>query len=372
MDNQPVLEFSPAEFVSILNQTLEYAYSRVVVVGELSSFRVARGKWVYFDLKDDEAKVSFFGSVFALPGPLEDGMMVRAVATPRMHQQFGFTLNFRQLQVAGEGSLKKAADLLAMKLEKEGLFDAARKRQLPAYAEMVAVVSAAGSAAESDFNKVALQRWPSLKIALEDALVQGTEAAESIVAAISRANQHPAAEIIVITRGGGSADDLAAFNDERVVRAIAASRLPTVVAIGHENDLSLAEMVADKRASTPTDAAVLVAADAAQENQLLQQLSVGLRQTLKSMLESSAGAVSSTNGLLQQRIFGLVDSEFNKLELQRKVVESLDPLRPLRQGYGLVTSSGKRLFSVKNIKPGTHIDVRLADGTINAKVEGVK
>ncbi len=372
MQQSGLLEFSPAEFVAILNQTIEFAYPQVAVVGELSSFRVARGRWVYFDLVEKDAKVSFFGSVYSLPGPLEDGMVVRAIATPRLHPQFGFTLNFSSIQVAGEGSLKKAANLLMLKLEKEGLFDANRKRQLPSYPEVVALVSAKGSAAESDFKKVSLARWPSLEISHEDAIVQGAEAPESVLAAIARANQLVAAELIIITRGGGSAEDLAAFNDERVVRAIAGSRLPTVVAIGHEKDYSLAELAADVRASTPTDAAILVTVDVRNEAQVLEQVSSTLAGQIRAIAQSCIAELNHVAQNLTQQVGGLIESEMSQLLLQAQVVAGLDPEKPLRQGYALVTQSGKRLYSAKDAAVGGQLKIRLADGTINSKVEGIE
>ncbi len=371
MDRLTTQEFSPTDFVAVFNQTIDFAYNQVVLVGELSSYRVSRGRWVYFDLKDEYSRVSFFGSVHDLPGPLEDGMILRAMATPRLHPQFGFSLNFSQLNVAGTGSLKRAADLLTIKLEREGLFDPTRKRTLPAFPEVVALVSAKGSAAESDFYKIAKLRWPSLGLHAEDALVQGAEAPESIVAAIARANQQVTAEVVVITRGGGSVEDLAAFNDERVVRAIAASRLPSVVAIGHEKDFSLAELAADARASTPTDAAMMVTADAGHQLEILAHLGTNLDQDVKSALDTAWEATILIRESIKQQIVTLLESETLRLRLRAQLVAGLDPLKPLKQGYALVSVSGKRLFSVTGVNQGNILDVRLADGTINASVEGI-
>jgi exodeoxyribonuclease VII large subunit len=128
MDSLPT--FTPSDFVASLNQTFEYAYPQVVVEGEIANFKVSKGKWVYFDLKDDEASVKFFGSVYSLPGPLEDGLVVKVTGSPRLSQLYGFSVNFRAIQAVGEGSLKRAADLLRAKLDREGLFDPARKRTI--------------------------------------------------------------------------------------------------------------------------------------------------------------------------------------------------------------------------------------------------
>ncbi len=370
--NQIPIELTPIEFVSLLNQTLDFAYSSVVIVGELSSFRIARGKWVYFDLKDDEAKVSFFGSVYTLPGPLEDGLIVRVKATPRLHPQFGFSLNFSQITVAGEGSLKRAADLLALKLEKEGLFDQSRKQPLPPYPETIVLVSAKGSAAESDFHKITRARWPMLEIISIDALVQGAEAADSIVQAIAQANQISQAEVLVITRGGGSTEDLAAFNDEKVVRAIAGSRLPSIVAIGHEKDFSLAEQVADARASTPTNAAMLVTADAVHEQEILATCIADITRQVNSIVQISESTLNDSCNRLKTHLDNLISKELSNLNLKSHLVASLDPIKPLRQGYAVLIKSGKRIYSVNDVQLGNRLDLRLSDGTISTIVEGFK
>ncbi len=217
---------------------------------------------MYFDLKDDESSVKFFGTVYALPGPLEDGMVVRVSGSPRLHPQYGFSVNYTNIQPVGEGSLRKAADLLAAKLEKEGLFAPERKRALPYPPGRVALITAGGSAAYADFVKILNARWRGVAVEHFDVLVQGEQAPGQIVSAIAAANALAAVpDVLVLTRGGGSAEDLAAFSTEPVVRAVAGSRVPTLVAIGHEVDFSLAELAADRRASTPSNAAELLTPD---------------------------------------------------------------------------------------------------------------
>src|SRR5581483_12363015 len=151
--------FTPADFIAALNQTLEFAYPSVVIEGELSNFRVSKNRWVYFDLKDELASVPLFGTVYSLPGPLEDGLTIRVVGMPRMHPRFGFSVNFQSILPVGEGSLKKAADLLLQKLSAEGLFEPERKRPLPQIPETIGLVTAAGSAAAADFEKILNERW---------------------------------------------------------------------------------------------------------------------------------------------------------------------------------------------------------------------
>ena len=143
----PEIIYSPTDFVAVINQTLEYAYPRVTIEGELANFRVSKNRWVYFDLKDENANVSFFGTIYQLPGPLEDGLMVRAIGLPRLHPRFGFSVTLESLVPVGEGALKKASDLLHKKLEKEGLFAPERKRSLPLTPQRIGLITAAKSAA---------------------------------------------------------------------------------------------------------------------------------------------------------------------------------------------------------------------------------
>src|SRR5581483_10309395 len=175
---------APAEFVVLLNQTLEFAYPQVTVEGELSGFRVSKNRWVYFDLQDDQASVKFFGSVYNLPGPLEDGMKLRGVGSPRRHPRVGRSMNIQSITPSCEGSIKKAFQLLQAKLEKEGLFALERKRPLPAFPTRVGLVTAAGSAAYADFVKILNERWGGLDIDFVDVFVQGRQAPGQITAAL--------------------------------------------------------------------------------------------------------------------------------------------------------------------------------------------
>jgi exodeoxyribonuclease VII large subunit len=162
---------SPVDFVALLNQTLEFAYPTVTIEGELSNFRISKNRWVYFDLQDDAASVKFFGTVYMLPGPLEDGLKLRVVGSPRLHPRFGFSINILSMAPVGEGSIKKAADLLAAKLEAEGLFDPARKRLLPPAPKTIGLITAAASAAYADFIKILNERWGGIEILLADVYV---------------------------------------------------------------------------------------------------------------------------------------------------------------------------------------------------------
>jgi len=361
---------APAEFVVLLNQTLEFAYPQVTVEGELSGFRVSKNRWVYFDLQDDQASVKFFGSVYNLPGPLEDGMKLRVVGSPRLHPRFGFSINIQSITPAGEGSIKKAFQLLQAKLEKEGLFALERKRPLPAFPTRVGLVTAAGSAAYADFVKILNERWGGLEIDFVDVFVQGQQAPGQITAALELLNKSSnLPDVIVITRGGGSLDDLAAFNDERVVRAVAASRAPTLVAVGHEVDFSLAELAADVRASTPSNAAQMLVPDRRAELASL----AGLRQNLKHQLLAKQShlvnelklAGQALQNLLRQRL----QAEIHSLESARRLLALFDPAAALKRGYAIVRRGQDHIKSIVGINAGDKLNIQITDGTITATVE---
>src|SRR6056297_2371862 len=231
--SEPVLSVSDA--LSFINQTLEIAYPSLTIVGELANFKVSKDRWVYADLKDESAKMRLFGTVYQLPGPIEDGMMMEITGEPRLHPQFGFSFQIRSMRPVGEGTIKKASMLLRAKLEKEGLFSSERKRPIPYPPERVALITADSSAAYADFMKIAHTRWPKLAIDVHNTAVQGQDAVSELVTAIEKVNKMSVQpDVIVLVRGGGSSDDLSAYSSEQVVRAIAASRVPTLVAIGHE------------------------------------------------------------------------------------------------------------------------------------------
>lgn len=367
------LVFSVAEFVAYLNQTLEAAYPYVVIEGELSNFKVSRGRWVYFDLKDEEASVRFFGTVYNLPGPLEDGMVVRVSGNPRLHPQFGFSVNFQTVQPVGEGDLRKAADLLTAKLAGEGLFAAERKRPLSYPPRRIALLTAHGSAAYADFTKILNARWRGIVVDYFDVLVQGEQAPQQIVQAIAAANALPEPpEVLVLTRGGGSADDLAAFSDERVVRAVAASRVPTLVAIGHEVDESLAELAADRRASTPSNAAELLTPDRTVVLGQLRELRGELNSSLRDVLHRQQEQLDRQRESLQRELEVVFAAAATRLHTYRRLLEAYDPTAALHRGYALVRAEGRLVRRIADLQVGARVQLQLADGTAQATIEETK
>lgn len=367
------LLFTPSDFVAVVNQTLEYAYPSVAVVGEIANFRVSRGRWVYFDVKDESASVKCFGTVYALPGPLEDGMVVQVNAQPRLSPQYGFSLNFQTITPVGEGSLKRAADLLLAKLDKEGLFDPARKRTLPYPPAHIGLIASKESAAYADFHKVLNARWGGVKISHVDVQVQGEQAVGDIVRALEVLNQHgEPPEVIVITRGGGSADDLAAFSTEQVTRAVAASRIPTLVAIGHEVDISLAELAADQRASTPSNAAELLVPDKQAVIGRLKENSKQLSRAVEIIYERQSAYVTTTKQQLTRSLEHIYEIAVQQIRQYKTVLSVLNPEAALRRGYAVVRSEGGVIRSVQQVSKGAVVSLQFYDGQASAEIKEVQ
>lgn len=375
MTGRDELQFGVAEFIAYLNQTLETAYPFVSIEGELSNFRISKNRWVYFDLKDESepAMLKCFAVIYALPGPLEDGMRVRVTGSPRLHPLYNFSFQVQQIMPVGEGSLKKAADLLRVKLEAEGLFEPARKRSLPRFPKRIALITAGQSAAYADFIKIAGARWGNLTVEHYDVLVQGEESPGQVVAALAAANgaANPV-ETVVLIRGGGSAEDLAAFNDERVVRAVATSRIPTLVAIGHEVDISLAELAADMRASTPSNAAELLLPDRGAERRHVQSMGQALDEYLSTYIAQKSQDVATLSNRLDDGLVNLFGRAKDQAARMRQLLEVLDPRRPLDMGYALIHRAGGTIHSVAPVSIGDALTIELGDGTIDTKVTNIK
>lgn len=353
--------FTVSDFVALTNQTLEYAYPSVEVEGEVASFKVNQAKYVFFDLKDKDASVGCFMTVWQLRQPIEDGMKIIVTASPKLTQWGKFSLTVRALRPSGEGSLKKSFELLRAKLDTEGLFASDRKRALPAVPQHIAVISSTQAAGYTDFIKIVNDRWGGLKIDVAHVQVQGVDAPDQIIRALKYFNgKEMLPEVIVIIRGGGSADDLSAFNDELLAREIATSRVPTLVGVGHEVDESLADLAADVRAATPSNAAQLVVPDR-------QEIIRSVRYRVQSVLPRTLQAVEASRLQLAEtleRAFGSIERRYQQIENQvghqRQVLAQLNPNTILKRGYALIRGEQK---------VGSRIEIETHQAIIEAKVE---
>jgi exodeoxyribonuclease VII large subunit len=258
----PRTVLSVSQLTLKIKQLLEEEFEFIWITGEISNFRIPASGHAYFTLKDAAAQIAavmFRGVRRTLRFEPRDGLSVIGLGRISVYPPRGtYQIILEYLEPAGAGALQQAFEALKAKLAAEGLFDESRKRPLPLLPRKIAVVTSATGAVFHDICRVTLRRFPNLAIQLVPAAVQGAAAVDAIVAAIALANRHAGAEVIILARGGGSLEDLQAFNSEPVARAIAASRLPVVSAVGHETDFTIADFVADLRAPTPSAAAEIV------------------------------------------------------------------------------------------------------------------
>ena len=356
-------KFTVTEFNEILNQSLEYAYTGVSVVGEVAEYKISQGKWVFFNLKDDESVINCFIPLFSLRVPLEDGMKIMVKGTPKLTKWGKFSFTVTSILPVGEGSIKKSFELLKAKLEKEGLFSPEKKRPLPPDLSKIGVISSETAAGYADFVKILGERWGGLKITLARTQVQGLSAADQIIRALNYFNEHSSVEVIAIIRGGGSKDDLAVFNDENLVRAVAASKIPVITGIGHEIDTSLADLAADIVGSTPSNVAQLLTKD---KSSLIESNKTRLA-SLKSLIFDRIETKKSENRTkltsVTHEIVVKITTFLDKNAQIRRILASLNPENVLKQGYAILKG---------NISPGNVVKITTYSEIIETEVKTVK
>ena len=378
-------KFSPSEIVAVINETLEYSFSSVLIEGEVASFKVNQGKWIFFDLKDDETSIGCFMPLWSLKMPIEDGMKVVVRGVPKLTRWGKFSFTVSAVQPVGEGNLKKSFEMLKKKLEEEGLFDETKKRPLPEDLERLGVISSTAAAGYADFIKILNARWGGIKVSVAHTQVQGLDAAEQIIRALRYFNERNEVQVIAILRGGGSADDLAVFNNEDLVRAVAASKIPVIAGIGHEVDVSLVDLAADKRASTPSNAAELLVRDRKAEEEKIRKALNRTRQVILQEIERAEKNNSSKierisrslnekyilpvlreteNKIynIQQKIKNEISRYDNELKHKMKLLETLNPEKVLKQGYAILSG---------NITLGSVVKITTLDKEIKAEVKEI-
>lgn len=293
---------SVSQLVEVTNMAMGQL-GAVTVEGEVSDYRVVHNKWVTFSIKDQESTVPCFMPVWQLRVQIEDGMVVRVIGMPKLRNKGFFSFVLSQVAPAGEGALKRAFELLQQKLAAEGIFADDRKRALPQFPQHVALVTSREAAAYADFLKVLRERIGGLHISFIHTQVQGADAPQQIISALNTANTDlQNLDAIVLVRGGGSLEDLQAFNDEAVVRAVASSRTPTIVGVGHERDVTLAELAADVRASTPSNAAELLVRSRMEVLGGIEYARTRLQAIMRDSLNQSKADIYRHTRVLQTRI----------------------------------------------------------------------
>ncbi|MBQ2638552.1 exodeoxyribonuclease VII large subunit [Candidatus Saccharibacteria bacterium] len=356
-------KFTVSEFIAYCNQTLEYSYSGCVIEGEVTSLKTSQGKWVFFDLKDEESSVNCFIPVWNLRVELSEGMKVLVKGTPKVTAWGKFSLTVQAIQPVGEGNIKKSFEALKKKLEKEGIFDAAKKRPLPRELSRIGVISSTQAAGYADFIKIINERWGGLEIFVCHTQVQGLAAPDQIIRALEYLNERSEVEVIAIIRGGGSADDLACFNDEKLVRKISSSKIPVITGIGHEVDESLSDLAADVVASTPSNAAQMLTRDKKAEISNLHDNILRIKTQIISRIELTQNDIKLKTVGISAKILSNIESSIYKVDNLKRVLKSLNPENVLKNGYAIIT--GK-------IKIGEEIGIETEELKIKAKISEVK
>ena len=378
-----------------IKETLEGAFMPFWMGGEVGSLLLHRSGHAYFQMKDEKCqiKVCWFGGASQCRSlGVENGTLVEVWGNLSVYDVRGeYQFNVKKLRLAGIGALQQRFEMLKNKLAAEGLFDQERKKAIPALPRKIGVVTSPEGAAIRDFLQILSRRFPNVEVKIYPSPVQGAGAAEKLAEGIKFFNRPGLADVIVITRGGGSMEDLWCFNEEILARAVAASKIPVISAVGHEIDFTICDFVSDLRVPTPSAAAELVIGrhddisgtiDRAAKD-MLNILRTSCAQINARLEKLSARAayfdpVRQLN-MLRQRIDELeirsdvaVKMAFtgkkSRLETLETALQAFDPRNQLERGYAMVLDpSGKKVISSSKLQPGTEIKIRFADGTVGAK-----
>ncbi|HIO74539.1 MAG TPA: exodeoxyribonuclease VII large subunit [Candidatus Marinimicrobia bacterium] len=393
--------FSVSQITAEIKALLDGAFPAVWVEGEISNFthHFASGH-MYFTLKDEKAELRaamFRGYNEHLKFPVENGMMVLANGDISVYEARGqYQLLVRRMEPAGVGTLYLAFEALKKKLEGEGLFDESRKQSLPSYPFRIGIVTSGSGATIQDIRNVLSRRAPHLELILRPTLVQGNAAAEDIISAIGELEKIGDLDCIIVGRGGGSLEDLWAFNEEKVVRRIAAATVPIISAIGHETDLTLSDFSADLRAPTPSTAAELVSPALSDIRSGLDEVAWRLGEGLKNRVQSSWQQLDgqvSRYGFQQPRVLLERGTEYlnetaERLARNVRVIlamknanhgsvsgrlSAVNPTAILERGYAIpYTLPDKRnLKSVRGVKKGDRFSLHLSDGKLESEVKKI-
>lgn len=371
----------------------------LAVKGEISNYKLYPSGHHYFTLKDAESSircVMFKGNASKLRFTPENGMGVTAVGRVTVFpRDGGYQLYCTELLPEGMGDLHIAFEQLKDKLSKEGLFDASHKKPLPRYPKTIAVITSSAGAAVRDMIRILGKRWPMTKVVVLPVRVQGAEAPPEIVGAIRYANKFKVGDLIITGRGGGSIEDLWAFNDERVARAIYESEIPVISAVGHEPDVTIADYVADLRAATPSNAAELAVPDMSEMLETLSSLEVRTLQAIRKKLSekrarlsdlSSRRVLQNPTAYIDQKRLELDSSQnalisrYERLINLRKQkyihyaasLDALSPLKVLGRGYSITTDeNGSAISFAEAVGVGDKLNVHLKSGALKCTVDEV-
>ncbi len=399
--------YTPTPKVYSVNELNNYAKGlldndenlrHIFVTGEVSNYKAHYSGHLYMTIKDEVASIKavmFAGNASRLRFSLENGMKVLIFGTVSLFPRDGsFQLYINDMQPDGMGALSVAFEQLKKKLAAEGLFSEAHKKSIPFFPERVGVVTSATGAAIQDIFNVLKRRYPVAEVVVRPAQVQGEGAAEDIAQAIKEFNSTNGADVLIVGRGGGSIEDLWAFNEEVVARAVFESKIPVISAVGHETDYTICDFVADLRAPTPSAAAELAVPDANELKGELLAYKQQLYSFVKNQLATERNKLSAIekSGALKDPVIKLNETRRNLLYLSEKIadltqaqldsqklkfsalvgkMDALSPLGVITRGYAIVNKDEKLLTNISQFNVGDNISVKLTGGTVKAQVTEV-
>ncbi len=368
--------WSVTRLTTTTRRLVEGEFNRPIWIrGEVLACKVWNSGHWYFNLRDANSQVRcclWKRDVPRAATPPADGTEVFVLARPGFYEAKGeFQVSIlRMLPTAGIGQAQRELERVKLLLHKDGLLDPARKRPLPAYVGILAVVTSTAGAALRDIITVARRRWPAVRVLVVNARVQGEGAVPELARALALVNRLPGVEVCILGRGGGGREDLAAFNSEAVCRALAAVRVPTISAVGHETDISLTDLVADVRAATPSAAAELALADRQAVSRALDQLASRLAGGLGGRTRLGLERVERAGDRLHAALEAGIERRRQQVARLGAQLDALSPLRVLDRGYAVPTGSdGRVLKRQAEFVAGQPFRLRVADGRVDARVE---
>ena len=400
MNSQPQRDgkiLTVSELTRMIKGSLEESFPHVWLQGEISNFKRHTSGHLYFTLKDEAAQISgvmWRSRAENLLFSPEDGMEVQARGAITVYPPRGnYQIDVVRMLPVGIGELQLAFEQLKRKLEAEGLFDPAKKKPIPEFPHAIGVITSPTGAALQDIRSVLERRQPSVEVVVLPVRVQGPGAAEEIAVAIREMNQYGDIDVLIIGRGGGSLEDLWAFNEEVVARAIYQSSIPVISAVGHEIDFSISDFVADLRAPTPSAAAEMAVRDRAEILDILGNYCYSMKQNLTERVKTFRDRVGSLVAsysfnrpkdlLLQysQRIdeiersltsvtARMLERSQGELATLTQTLEALGPRNVLKRGYVIVMKDGKTIMRARGLEEGDKTELRFHDGSRKARIEG--
>lgn len=389
------LALTVSEITRRIKHSLESSFGSIVVQGEISNFKRHTSGHIYFTLKDDASQISavlWRSRAHALSFPAEDGMKVVVTGRLTVYEVRGaYQIEVSSIRPVGIGELQIAFEYLKRKLAAEGLFDPDHKKPLPEYPDRIGIITSPTGAALHDILNILQRRFPAVEVLIRPTIVQGGNAVPDIVEALEDLNRVGGVDVVILGRGGGSMEDLWAFNEEAVARAIFSSSIPVVSAIGHEIDFTIADFVADLRAPTPSAAAELVVRDRKDVLAKVHQYWYTMHESLTTMLNHRKEHVrhllhtysfNKPIDLLRQHSQrvdefdrGLTSAVSHRLALLKassasldRRIAALDPNMVLKRGYTMVYREGEVVSSSARLRPSDEIQIKFKDGTLPSKI----